>query len=486
MRRITRVVAIAIAIMTGAQAGMSAAPHRDSKELEVAARRAGIDRIQSLEFEAFGTYYQFGQAPAPELPWPEFKVDGYVASLDYARAAVHAKYRRVQVQEPGRARPHSEQTMDQYARDGMTWNLTPGPSAIPANLAERNAELWASPPGFIKAAIANGARVKRAANGTTRVSFELGGIPYEGELDAAYDLLRVSTFMDSAVLGDTPIEFRYSAYRDFDGVRFPAVIERRVAGLPWYQLTVSHVRVNSAAPFDVPEVIASNPSPSMASIEVTELAPGLLLFGGGSHNSVIVEQRRGIVVIEAPLGEERSRSVIAEIRKRFPGKRIQAVINTHAHFDHAGGLRTFVAEGVPVITQQRNAAYYRRAWAAPRTLNPDRLAKSSRAPELQGFEGRRVLDDERHPLEIHEILGSGHNDAFAMVYLPKDRVLVEGDAWTPTPPGSRPPDSVNPLWINLDDNIRRLGLDVDRIAPLHGAVQTLAGLRAAIAPALTN
>jgi glyoxylase-like metal-dependent hydrolase (beta-lactamase superfamily II) len=246
------------------------------------------------------------------------------------------------------------------------------------------------------------------------------------------------------------------------------------------------VRVNSATPFAVPEVIASSPAPSMTNIEVTELAPGLLLFGGGSHNSVIVEQRGGIVVIEAPLGDERSTAVMAEIHRRFPGNRITAVINTHAHFDHAGGLRAYAAEGVPVITQRRNAAYYRRAWAAPRTLKPDRLAKSKRVPELQGFAGKRALDDERNPIEVHEIRGSGHNDAFAIVYLPKDRVLVEGDAWTPTPPGTRPPDTVNPLWINLHDNIRRLGLDVERIAPLHGTVQTLDGLRAAIAPAVPD
>ena len=43
-----------------------------------------------------------------------------------------------------------------------------------------------------------------------------------------------------------------------------------------------------------------------------------------------------------------------------------------------------------------------------------------------------------------------------------------------------PPAVVNPLWTNLYDNVRRLGLDVDRIAPLHGAPQTLAALRDAI------
>jgi len=456
-----------------------------SGPLALARNALGVERIDSLEYEATGEYYQFGQAPAPELPWPEFMVDGYFATLDFARAAVHAKYHRVQVQEPGRARPHSEQTQDQYARDGVTWNLSPAPTAIPANLAERNAELWASPQGFIKAAVAHRATTQALPGaGETRVTFTLpGGYRYVGILNTAGDVLSVSSFIDSPVLGDTPIEFRYSGYRDFGGVRFPERIERRVAGLPWYALRVSAVRVNTAQAFEVPTEIAANPVPSMSNVEVTELAPGLLLFGGGSHNSVIVEQVRGIVVIEAPLGEARSEAVLAKVRERFPGKRVVAVINTHAHFDHAGGLRTYVDAGVPVITQTRNAKYFEHAWAAPRTLNPDRLAKSRRKPKFQPFTGKLVLDDPLHPIEVHGITGSGHNDAFAMIYLPKDRVLVEADAWTPTPPGAKPPAVVNPLWLNLRDNIERLRLDVQRFAPLHGAPQTADDFRRALGQA---
>ncbi|MFI5076124.1 MAG: MBL fold metallo-hydrolase, partial [Vicinamibacteria bacterium] len=139
--------------------------------LDRAAATLGVDAIQSLEFEAGGRYYQFGQAPAPELPWPAFEVTGYTATLDYAHAAVHAKYRRVQVQEPGRARPHTDQAQDQYAAGGYSWNLTPAPTSIPANLAERNAELWTSPQGFVMAARAHAAVVKPAANGGATVTF---------------------------------------------------------------------------------------------------------------------------------------------------------------------------------------------------------------------------------------------------------------------------------------------------------------------------
>jgi glyoxylase-like metal-dependent hydrolase (beta-lactamase superfamily II) len=383
------------------------------------------------------------------------------------------------VQEPGRERPHAEALVDQYAVDGVSWNLLPAPTPIPTNLAERNAELWASPQGFIKAALANRASLKNEPDGL-RVSFRLGRHPYEGHIDARGEVTRVRTIMDSSVLGDTPIEWRYYDYRDFAGVHFPTRIERRVAQLPWYDLRVDAVRINNAAPISIPEAVAADPTPAMSKVEVSALAPGVFRFGGGSHNTMIIEQQDGIVVIEAPLNEERSEAVIAKVREMFPKMKIRRVINTHAHFDHAGGLRTFVAHGATVVTHERNASYYERAWKAPRTLAPDRLAKWKRQPRFETFTTKLVLEDAARPIEIHAIEGSGHNDAFALVYLPAEKILIEADAWTPTPPGATPPAVVNPLWVNLYRNIERLNLDVQRIAPLHGSVQSIAELRAAI------
>ena len=89
------------------------------------------------------------------------------------------------------------------------------------------------------------------------------------------------------------------------------------------------------------------------------------------------------------------------------------------------------------------------------------------------------MTDGKRTIEIHHIAGSGHNDAFAMVFLPKAGLLVEGDAWTPA---AARPATPSPLWVNLHENIRRLGLGVQRIAPLHGTLQTIDDLRSAIAP----
>jgi hypothetical protein len=67
-----------------------------------------------------------------------------------------------------------------------------------------------------------------------------------------------------------------------------------------------------------------------------------------------------------------------------------------------------------------------------------------------------------------------------MAWLPRQKILVEADAYTPMPASAKRPAVVNPLWVNLDENIRRLGLEVERIQPLHGAVRTIDEFRAAL------
>jgi len=67
------------------------------------------------------------------------------------------------------------------------------------------------------------------------------------------------------------------------------------------------------------------------------------------------------------------------------------------------------------------------------------------------------------------------------VYLPKEKILVEADAYTPLAANAPAPKTVNPYSLNLYENIQKLKLDVGQIAALHGpGVVTLADLRNAI------
>jgi glyoxylase-like metal-dependent hydrolase (beta-lactamase superfamily II) len=67
-----------------------------------------------------------------------------------------------------------------------------------------------------------------------------------------------------------------------------------------------------------------------------------------------------IAVIEPPANEARSNAVIAEVKKTIPNKPIRYIVATHHHFDHLGGLRTYVAEGAIVVTDERNKDYFQK------------------------------------------------------------------------------------------------------------------------------
>ena len=77
---------------------------------------------------------------------------------------------------------------------------------------------------------------------------------------------------------------------------------------------------------------------------------------------------------------------------------------------------------------------------------------------------------------MHRIVGGPHAVSFVMVYLPRERLLIEADAFTPPPPNTPPPAVANANNMNLVDNIERLKLSVDRILPLHGRVVPVAEL----------
>jgi len=112
------VVAIAVASSAcGPQAG----------SLQAANDTLGAAQVNAIEFSGTGRWYQFGQAPAPNLPWPAFDVSSYTATINYAAPAARVQMTRKQTIEPGRVRPAPvEQKPDQYVSGTTAWNLAPG------------------------------------------------------------------------------------------------------------------------------------------------------------------------------------------------------------------------------------------------------------------------------------------------------------------------------------------------------------------------
>src|SRR5437879_8596475 len=112
-----------------------------------------------------------------------------------------------------------------------------------------------------------------------------------------------------------------------------------------------------------------NATAPAARAQSQKLADGVWCIGGGTHNSLAVDFRDFATVIEAPLNEERSLAVIGEVSRLIPNEPIRYVVNTHHHFDHTGGLRTYLAQGATIVVPQANREYYDRVLfsTAPRT-----------------------------------------------------------------------------------------------------------------------
>ena len=457
--------------------------------LEAAYKKAGADKVKTLEFTGNGKWYQFGQSPAPDTAWPAFDVKSYSASFNFDEQSARTQQTRLQIVEKNRERPVPvEQKPDQYISGSVAWNLAapqgsaPGtpavPQAQPAAIEERQAEIWTTPHGFLKAAQTNHAVTHKKGNSTV-VEFSLEKYKYQGIINSKGELEHVKTWIDNPILGDTTVEVNYSQYKDFAGIHFPAKIVKIQGGSPVLDIQVDQVKANSVVNISVPADVKSNPAPAVT-VASSEIAPGVFYLQGGSHHSIAVNQKDHIVVVEAPLNEARSLAVIAKIKELIPGKPITHLINSHQHFDHSGGLRTYVDAGATIVTHELNKPFYEKAWQQARTLNPDNLAKSKKAAKFQTFNDKLVLNDGQRPIEIHSISNNGHNDAFALVYLPNEKILIEADAFTPPAPNAPAPTSVNPFSKNLYENINRLKLDVVQIAPLHGRLVKLQDLESFI------
>ena len=92
-------------------------------------------------------------------------------------------------------------------------------------------------------------------------------------------------------------------------------------GHNWLDLRTNDVKINVAdAAQAVPDNVRNAPLPTQTRVVATTLAPGVVLMGGGSHNSLAVEFKDFVTVIDGPLSQQRTNAVVAEVKKTFPNK----------------------------------------------------------------------------------------------------------------------------------------------------------------------
>jgi L-ascorbate metabolism protein UlaG (beta-lactamase superfamily) len=498
--------------------------------LETSLKAMGGANLRTLRYSGSGWSSRVGQTYGLAEDWPRYEVADYTRVIDYDAKWSREDYTRRQGRYPLLGRPPMpEEHVTSILSGNFAWDMQ-GDKPVPltslyldgVSYADlRQLELAITPHGFLKAALAakdvtaitlpivgaSDAGLSQFGRKVTIVSFTIGKYRINGTINDKNLVELTDTWFPNPVYGDMDYEMRYTKYKNFDGVQFPTLLHvhqgdpRLNPAHNYYEYNVTDVKANvPVATITVPDVVRTA-TVAPIRVESQKVADGIWLLAGGTHNSVLVEFKDFVAVIEAPQNEARSLAVIEEANRLVPNKLIRYVVNTHHHFDHAGGLRTYLSQGTTVITHESNKQYYLDIMFSPgpRELQPDRMAlynpmyMISRRPApietVASFaagpgggaakyvvtDGERVLEifhvqDMAYELEDQSYAQGNHSADMLMAYLPKERILINADLYSPPAQGALPTPTAG--MRTLYQNMLKQKLAVAQHVPIHGRVGT--------------
>ncbi len=499
--------------------------------LEASLKAMGGENLKTIQYSGSGWSSRIGQTYGLAEDWPHYEVADYTRAIDYDAKWSREDYTRRQGKYPLLGRPPMlDEHVTSILSGDYAWDMR-GDKPVPLTSLYldgvpytdlRQLELVITPHGFLKAALAakdataitlpivgaSDAGLSQNGRKVTIVSFTMGKYRVNGTINDQNLVELTDTWFPNPVYGDMDYEMRYTKYKNFGGVQFPTLLHvhqgdpRLNPAHNYYEYNVTDVKANvPVTTMPVPDAVRSA-TPAPVKVDSQKLGDGLWLLGGGTHNSVLVEFKDFVAVVEAPQNEARSLAVIDEVNRLAPNKPIKYVVNTHHHFDHSGGLRTYLSQGTTVVTHESNKQYYMDImfYPAPRELQPDRMSlyspmyMISRRPApietVASFaggpgggaakyaitDGERILEifhlqDMAYELEEPSLAQGNHSADMLIAYLPKEKILINADLYSPPAEGA-PLPAPTAAMRTLYQNMRKQKLDVARHVPIHGRVGT--------------
>jgi glyoxylase-like metal-dependent hydrolase (beta-lactamase superfamily II) len=216
--------------------------------------------------------------------------------------------------------------------------------------------------------------------------------------------------------------------------------------------------------------------PPNGSFKLVELSPNVQMVQGGGANNLIVNQKDGIVVIDAPTDEGQSAQVIKLAKAKYPGKPIKTLVLTHHHMDHTGGMRTFAAEGATVIVPAPDKAYFENVIKASHAAHPDAQQKAQKPANVQDVKDTLSLKDDAAEINLINI-PNPHVDGMLLVHVVKDNIVWVTDLVSPR--GG--PIGRNPGTVAVGDALRKHNITNATLAGGHGGLAKQAEAAAALA-----
>jgi len=294
-------------------------------------------------------------------------------------------------------------------------------------------------------------------------------------LPTALDVVRADNF---GIWGMVTERRHFSLWTlEKGGLRLPRQVATEWNGVPLSHTTAVKLDVNPEIPADrfaIPEDVrakfAAQPAPPATGIasmrpdpaKAIDVVEGVTMIPGAWH-VVYVKQPDGVVIIEAPITSAYSAAILEEAERRFPGVPVRGVISTSDAWPHIGGVREYVARGIPVYALDLNLPILERLLKAPYGPKPDRLANAPRAPEWRTVTSRITIGEGPTRLEVMPLRGE-NGERMLMVYFPAHRLLYAADEIQRQRDGT----FFMPMYLTeVRDAIVREKLEVDTVMAMH-------------------
>jgi hypothetical protein len=241
--------------------------------------------------------------------------------------------------------------------------------------------------------------------------------------------------------GDVTTRVSYEFWMlESGGMHYPREWDYETNGQPDWAFMVNELTLNPTTnddDFRIPEEVKEDFMARKLAIEdwplgaapdqAQEVAPGIVLIPG-RWNITEVRQPDGIVILEGPISNQYSALVIADAQKRFPGLKIKGVVTTSDAWPHIGGLREYVARGIPIYALDLNRSILQRLLVAPHSIHPDALALHPKAARVEYVSKRSQVGTGSNAFDLIP-MRTVTGERQMVVYFPGQKVLYSSDAF---------------------------------------------------------